>query len=34
VPIDDPSLFLDIDTPADVEHMSRLLSHTPSRGSR
>ena len=34
VPIADPSLFLDIDTPADVEHVSRLLSQSPVRGPR
>ena len=34
VPIADPSLFLDVDTQADVENVSRLLSHTPSRGPR
>jgi len=31
VPIADPSLFLDIDTPADVGNVSRLLSQTPVR---
>ena len=31
VPIVDPSLFLDIDTKADVENVSRLLSQTPVR---
>jgi molybdenum cofactor cytidylyltransferase len=34
VPIADPSLFLDVDTQADVENVSRLLSHTPSRAPR
>jgi molybdenum cofactor cytidylyltransferase len=34
VPIADPSLFLDIDTQADVENVSRLLSQTPVRGPR
>ena len=34
VPIADPLLFLDIDIPADVEHVSRLLSQTPVRGPR
>ena len=34
VPIADPSLFLDIDTPADVEKVSRLLSHAPVQAPR
>ncbi|HSO61887.1 MAG TPA: nucleotidyltransferase family protein [Desulfobacterales bacterium] len=34
VPVADPALFLDIDTPADVESVSRLLSQTPIRDPR
>jgi molybdenum cofactor cytidylyltransferase len=34
VPVADPALFLDIDTQADVDNVSRLLSQTPVRGPR
>jgi molybdenum cofactor cytidylyltransferase len=34
VPVADPALFLDIDTKADVEAISRLLSQPPARGPR